>query len=904
MALKEAQPPAIRRGDYRPPDFLIEHTDLVFELEDGATRVTATLALRRNPAVANDGAALVLDGQQLELLEVLLDDEPLSGNRYSVDADHLTIADVPDAFSLRTVTRIHPEANTALEGLYRSGGMYCTQCEAEGFRRITYYLDRPDVMARFRTTLVGDGERLPVMLSNGNEVARERLPDGRTRVVWEDPFPKPSYLFALVAGRLEHIEDRFTTMSGREVRLRIYTEPHNVDKVDYAMDALKRAMRWDEEVYGREYDLDIFMIVAVDDFNMGAMENKGLNVFNTSCVLASPRTTTDAGFQRVEAVVAHEYFHNWSGNRVTCRDWFQLSLKEGFTVLRDSQFSADQNSSTIKRIEDANLLRTLQFAEDGGPMAHPVRPDSYIEISNFYTLTVYEKGAAVVGMIRTLLGPERFRAGSDLYFERHDGEAATCDDFVDAMETASGIDLTQFRHWYSQAGTPRLTVTEYWDATRARYELEIAQQCPATPGQPVKAPFHMPVAIGLLAEDGREMCGRAGDAAGFEVRLASGGDVENPAGDGTLVLHLREPRQRFVFEGVTLRPRLSFLRDFSAPVKVSLPRAREDLAFLMVHDTDGFARWDAAQAFYTAVLLDQVAAPETPLDPVLVEAVAALLAEAEAAPDDGEAKALLTAMLVLPSEDYLGQQMDIVDVDGIHRARESVRSALAQRFAARWAAIHDANGSADAYRPDAVGFARRGLRALALQQLMQGRGGEAVPRAVAQYEGADNMTDRLAALRALVWSDHAAAGPEAERLLAAFLAEFRDEALVVDQWFTTQALATGPGTLDRVRALCEHDAFDARNPNKIRALVGAFCSQNPVCFHAGDGSGYGFLADWVLRLDESNPQMAARLLTPLTRWQRYDASRREAMRGALQRILDEGAKSPDVFEVVSKSLQA
>mgnify|MGYP006272547767 CR=1 FL=1 len=902
MAMKEAQPRAIRREEYAPPAFLVDRTDLRVELDEGVTTVTAELRLRRNPAGEAD-APLVLDGQELELVSLALDGEPLSANRYRLDAEQLEITDVPEAFVLHTVARIRPEENTALEGLYRSGNMYCTQCEAEGFRRITWYLDRPDVMAPFRTTLVGDGSRLPVMLSNGNEVARETLEDGRTAVTWEDPFPKPAYLFALVAGDLAHIEDRFTTLSGREVTLRIYTEPHNVDKVAYAMDALKRSMRWDEEVYGREYDLDVFMIVAVDDFNMGAMENKGLNIFNTSCVLASPETTTDAGYQRVEAVVAHEYFHNWSGNRVTCRDWFQLSLKEGFTVLRDSQFSADQNSPTIKRIEDANVLRTLQFAEDAGPMAHPVRPDAYIEISNFYTLTVYEKGAAVVGMIRTLLGPERFRKGSDLYFERFDGQAVTCDDFVEAMEEASGIDLGQFRRWYAQAGTPRLAVAEHWDEATSRYTLEIAQETPPTPGQPEKLPFHVPVAVGLLDAEGRDLCGAAGRAAGAEARVVSGGEVENPAGDGTLVLHLREARQAFVFEGLERRPHLSFLRDFSAPVKVHLPRSREELAFLMVHDTDGFARWDAAQSLWTEVLLEAVEAGEARVDAMLQEAVGALLELAVAAPDDGEAKALLAAMLTPPSEDYLGQQLEVVAVDAIHRAREGARAALARHFADRFRALHAANADTGPYRPEAAGFARRGLRNLALHYLVRSGEAEDVGRALAQYEAADNMTDRLSALRAVVWSDEPAARDEASRLLADFLERFRDEALVVDQWFATQALAPGPGTLERVRELTRHEAFDARNPNKIRALVGAFCGQNPVCFHAADGSGYAFLADWVLALDRSNPQIAARLLTPLTRWKRHDAERRAAMRAALQRILDEGAESPDVFEVVTKSLE-
>ena len=903
MLMKESQPRAIRLADYQPPDFLIDQTDLTFELAEGGTQVTAELTLRRNPDAADSAAPLRLDGEELELEAIAVDGEPLGSNEYSVDDESLTLHAPKDTFRLRLVTRIVPEENTALEGLYKSGGMYCTQCEAEGFRRMTYYLDRPDVMAPFSTTIIGDGEAFPVMLSNGNEVAREILDDGRTKVTWEDPFRKPAYLFALVAGKLEHIEDRFTTMSGRDVTLRIYTEPHNIDKVDYAMDSLQRSMRWDEEVYGREYDLDIFMIVAVDDFNMGAMENKGLNIFNTSCVLASKETTTDAGFQRVEAVVAHEYFHNWTGNRITCRDWFQLSLKEGFTVLRDSQFSADQNSPTIKRIEDVNVLRTMQFAEDAGPMAHPVRPDSYIEISNFYTLTVYEKGAAVVGMIHTLLGPERFRKGSDLFFERHDGEAVTCDDFVAAMEEASGVDLQQFRLWYSQAGTPRVEVEEHYDDVTLSYRLTLRQSCPATPGQPEKQPFHIPVAVGLIGQDGIEMLGDAGRENGFEVAVESTTEVENPKGDGTLVLHLKEAEQTFLFKNVPARPVLSFLRDFSAPVRVGMRRRREDLIVQMASDADGFARWDAAQTFFSELILERVANPEQEFDNRLEGVVGRLLESALLAPDDGEAKALVAALMTLPAEEYLGQQMDVVDVAGLHAAREGLRERIGTRFAERLLAIFEANCEGD-YTPDAVGFARRALCNLALAYLALAPDADGLELAEQQYQDADNMTDRLAALRVVAWSKREAAAPVAERLLADFLDRYRSEALVVDQWFATQALSAAPGTLDRVKALTKHEAFDARNPNKIRSLVGAFCSQNPVCFHAEDGSGYAFLVDWVIDLNASNPQIGARLLTPLTRWQRYDEARQAKMRAALERVAAVEDLSRDIYEVVSKSLKA
>ena len=892
--MKDAQPRAIRRADYQPPAYLIERTNLRFELGSGTTRVTSRLTVRRNPA--GEGGALVLDGQALTLESVALDGEALSENAFAVDDESLTLFDVPEHFELEVVTGICPEENTALEGLYRSGGMYCTQCEAEGFRRITYYLDRPDVLSRFTTTLVGDGAELPIMLSNGNEVARERLADGRTAVTWEDPFPKPAYLFALVAGTLEHIESTFVTMSGREVLLRIYTEPHNVDKVDYAMDALKRSMRWDEEVYGREYDLDIFMIVAVDDFNMGAMENKGLNIFNTSCVLASPETTTDAGYQRVEAVVAHEYFHNWSGNRVTCRDWFQLSLKEGFTVLRDAQFSADMNAATIKRIEDANFLRTMQFAEDAGPMAHPIRPDSFIEISNFYTLTVYEKGAEVVRMIRTLLGPERFRAGTDLYFERHDGQAVTCDDFVIAMEDASDVDLGQFRNWYSQAGTPRVRVESSYDADAQALTLEFEQSCPPSPGQSEKAPFVIPFAVGALDAAGNELLGAAGPQA---VTVACDARIDNPLSDGTLVVQLAESRTSLRIEGVDQPPALSLHRDFSAPVIVEAEPSLESLAFLVAHDSDGFARWDAAQAFYSRLLLKRVTSESDETPSLLFETVDALVTEALEAPENSEARALAAAMLTLPSEEYLAQQMSVVDVEGIHAARSGMRHELAERFSGQWRRLFQANASQGAYVPDARGFARRALGALALAYWAECEDGEGLDAARALYERADNMTERLAALRTIAWHPGAA---DRNEVLDNFLVRFRSEALVVDQWFATQALRASPDVIEDVRRLEGHEAFDARNPNKLRSLIGAFCNQNPIGFHAPGGEGYRYLADWVIRLNTQNPQMAARLLTPLTRWRRFDAPRQERMRAALQRIGSTDGLSKDVFEVVSKSL--
>ncbi|MCZ6868779.1 MAG: aminopeptidase N, partial [Gammaproteobacteria bacterium] len=637
--MKDGQPKAIHLKDYEAPNYLVETTELHFDLDEEATTVTSKLEVRRNPQ-GSGSSELTLDGSDLELVEVSIDGRALSGNEYRLEDETLTLFDVAEQAVIACTTRIDPKANTALEGLYLSGPMFCTQCEAEGFRRITFYPDRPDVMSRFTTTIVADDKRYPVMLSNGNEVARERTDDGRLSVTWEDPFPKPAYLFALVAGDLSMIEDRFTTMSGREVTLRIFSEPHNIGKCGYAMESLKRAMRWDEEVYGREYDLDVFMIVAVDTFNMGAMENKGLNVFNTSCVLADPKTTTDQGFKRVEAVVAHEYFHNWSGNRVTCRDWFQLSLKEGFTVFRDGEFSSDMGSRTVKRIEDVNFLRTAQFVQDGGPMAHPIRPDSYIEISNFYTLTVYEKGAEVVRMIHTLLGPEGFRRGTDLYFERHDGEAVTTDDFVAAMEDANEFDLGQFRRWYAQAGTPVVKVEREYDEKTRTLSLTLEQSCPPTPGQETKEAFHIPFALGLLSDDGREMLGASGRDNGFEVGIATHAQVDNPRGDGTLVLHLKDKTQRIAFDGVDAGARVSLLRGFSAPVRLEAERSADELRFLMLYDADGFARWDAGQEYYVRVLRGAVqeiqAGGTVTLDEGLVETFRGLLDRALKAADDGE----------------------------------------------------------------------------------------------------------------------------------------------------------------------------------------------------------------------------------------------------------------------------
>ena len=885
--MRTEQPRVIHLKDYRVPDYLIDETHLNFELFEDHSLVQARLVMRRNPA-AKDHALppLVLDGQQLELLELSLDGQILDAADYQLDDHHLTLQPKAEHFVLESRVRIHPEQNTALEGLYKSGKMFCTQCEAEGFRKITFYLDRPDVLSRFTTRVEADQARYPVLLSNGNPIDAGSAANGRHWATWQDPFKKPSYLFALVAGNLEYLEDSFTTLSGRKVTLRIFVAPQNLDKCQYAMTSLKKAMAWDERTYGREYDLDIFMIVAVDDFNMGAMENKGLNIFNTNAVLAEAHTATDAAHQRVEGVVAHEYFHNWSGDRVTCRDWFQLSLKEGFTVFRDAEFSADMNSRTVKRIQDVAFLRTNQFAEDDGPMAHPVRPDSFIEISNFYTLTVYEKGAEVVRMIRTLVGDEGFRCGSDLYFERHDGQAVTCDDFVKAMEDANGVDLTQFRRWYSQAGTPRLKVSEAYDAASQRYSLTFTQSTPVTPGQTEKLPFVIPVDLALLDANGQEL----------PLRLQG----ESGAVTGSRVLRVTEAHQSFSFEGLAQKPVPSLLRGFSAPVKLSFPYDRDQLLFLMRHDSDGFNRWDAGNQLAVQALQDligqyQVGQP-LQLDERLPKAFAELLA------DESLDQALLAEMLSLPSEAYLTELADVADTEAIHAARQAARKSLASSLGDALWQRYQANrqlSRQQPYQAEAGQFARRALQNTALSYLAFTDSSEVLAACVEQFEQADNMTERLAALVVLVNSSHDA---ERQRALAAFAEQFKDDPLVMNQWLSVQAASLQPGALARVKKLMEHPAFTLKNPNKVRAVIGVFANQNLVNFHNADGAGYAFLTDQVITLNRLNPQIAARQLAPLTRWRKYDEKRQQLMRAELERILVSGPLSSDVYEVASKSL--
>ncbi len=874
-----AAPHAIRREDYTPPPFLIDFTDLKVELGKERTAVASRLAVRRNPASATKPADLVLDGKKLELVSVLLDDQtPV----YETDAESLTIRNVPDRFVLNIDTRISPQENTELTGLYVSRDLYCTQCESEGFRRITYFLDRPDVMSRYTTTIVADRELAPVLLSNGNPIASGDLGEGRHFAKWEDPFPKPSYLFALVAGRLESLDDKFVTRSGREVSLHIYVRPGDVKRCRHAMDSLKKSMKWDEDVYGLEYDLDIFMIVAVDDFNMGAMENKGLNIFNSKLVLADPETATDADYHSIEAVIAHEYFHNWTGNRVTCQDWFQLSLKEGLTVFRDQQFSSDMGSAATQRIRDVRILRAGQFPEDASPMAHPVRPDSYIEINNFYTATVYSKGAEVVRMQHTLLGQKNFRKGMDLYFQRHDGKAVTCDDFVQAMQDASGVDLSQFRRWYAQAGTPELQVDGSYDPATRRYTMTVGQNLPPTAGQPDKQPLHIPFAVGLLDRAGRDL----------PLRLAE----EAMAGPTTRVLDVRDAHKVFVFEDVPEAPVASLLRGFSAPVKLTAPRSDDELSFLMAHDSDPFARWEAGQQLAAKLILGMVEEYRAGKPMVVPEGFVS--AVRRTLDDQRLDRALIADAATLPNIAYLGELMGEIDIDGLWAAREHLKKTLAKRLSDRWAALYEANRQTGGYRFEAEDVGRRSLRNVCLHYLSTEEGRDARRRAALHFETAANMTDSVAGLSVL----SELGGIEGDTALARFHDRWKNEALVLDKWFAIQASTPAADALARVQALTRHTSYDARNPNRIRSLVLAFTNGNPVRFHDASGGGYRFLADQVIANDKFNPQIAARLVGPLGRWRRYDKARQALMKAELERIAAEPGLSRDVFEIASKSL--
>ncbi len=875
-------PQTIHLKNYAPPDFLVDQVDLTFNLDANSTTVKSNFRADRNPA-SNPQAALRLDGHGLELLSIRMDGKGLSSNRYVVDETSLTIAETPDQFDLEIKTLVDPTANTSLSGLYKSGGMLCTQCEAEGFRKITYFFDRPDVMACYRSTLIAKKTKYPVLLSNGNPIETEDLDDGYHRAVWDDPFPKPSYLFALVAGDLAHVEDSFVTESGRTIPLRIYTDPRNVDKCDHAMDSLKSSMAWDEKVYGLEYDLDVFNIVAVEDFNMGAMENKGLNVFNAKFIVAKPETATDLDYEFIEGVVAHEYFHNWTGNRVTCRDWFQLSLKEGLTVFRDQQFSADMGSAAVRRIGSVRALRTHQFPEDAGPMAHPIRPQSYIEINNFYTATVYEKGAEVVRMIHTLLGPKEFHKGMDLYFERHDGQAVTTDDFVSAMEDASGTDLSNFRIWYEQAGTPELAVSDCFDASTGIYTLNVAQSCPNTPGQIDKKPFHIPLAIGLMDPD-----------SGVDMPVSLDGE----AGEGTTtrILDVKKSNQSFRFSGLSNAPIPSLLRGFSAPVKLVIDRDDQTLAFGLANDSDPFNRWEAGQSYASRVILrvvaDLSAGREPKLDQPFTEALGSVLTRADLDP------ALIAEILTVPSEAVLGEQMTEIDVQGVHDARHLVRQWIARGLEDELVAAYDDITGKALTKIDGPAMAQRHLRNTCLEYLVETGKQTHINRTFEQFEHGGNMTNVIAALKAL--SNFKC--EERQKALAAFEATWSNDPLVLDKWFSIQATSRLAETPERVIALMNHSGFDIKNPNRVRALLGAFFMMNLAYFHATDGAGYAFFSRQVLALDALNPQVAARMMGAIIRWRRYDSHRQTLMKVEIEKIIDTESISRDVYELAAKSL--
>ncbi|MFZ0018701.1 MAG: aminopeptidase N [Acetobacteraceae bacterium] len=865
----QTTPRETRLADYQPPEFLVETVDLAFDLDESATRVRSRLAVRRNPAAAHADAPLSLDGEALTLVRIALNGEELGANRYHLENGKLLIPDMPDSGTLEIETLIAPKDNTELSGLYTSNGSFFTQCEAEGFRRITYFPDRPDVMARFTTTITADKSRVPVMLSNGNPGGVEDAGNGRHRVKWTDPHPKPCYLFALVAGDLVAVKDHFVTRSGRRVELGIWVRRGDEDRCAHAMRSLKTSMKWDEDVFGLEYDLDVFNIAAVSDFNMGAMENKGLNVFNTKYVLAKPETATDSDYQGIETVIAHEYFHNWTGNRVTCRDWFQLSLKEGLTVYRDQEFSADQGSRVVKRIGDVRALRAAQFREDAGPLAHPVQPDSYITIDNFYTATVYNKGAEVIRMMATIIGREAFRRGMDLYFQRHDNQAATIDDFAQAMQDASGVDLSRFKRWYHQAGTPEVTVSDGYDGSARRYTLTLKQRTPPTPGQPDKQPLVVPVAMGLLDSAGREIADRT--------------------------LLFGETEQSFAFDDVPERPVPSLLRGFSAPVKLSdVPVAQ--LQFLAAHDTDPFVRWESGQQYATHLLLAMAAAwrrGETPvIDQGLIDALAATLRNVDADP------AFAAEALTLPGEAFLADHMAVADVDAIHAARDYARAAIGRALNAGLQNTYERLTDSGPYQIDGTSIGRRALRNACLAYLAGDSSADGIARAKAQFDAGQNMTDVLAALAVLSAIDC----PERRAALDTFHARWHGDDLVLDKWFAIQAMSPLPSTPAAVRTLAKHADFDLRNPNRVRALVASFASGNQVRFHDPSGSGYGFLADTIIALDPMNSQVAARLVPPLGQWRRVEPARQTLMRQELQRILDAPNLSKGTFEMATRSI--
>ncbi len=852
--------------DYKAPDYKVESIHLTFRLMDPHTEVVSKTHYKKNHIGNND---LVLNGEEMILKSINLNGKTLSASDYKLDEHFLTLPNPGDDFMLEITTHIDPANNTSLDGLYKSDGTYCTQCEAEGFRKITYFQDRPDVMTVFTTRIEAD-KSMPVLLSNGNLIEEGDLGGNRHFTVWNDPFPKPCYLFALVAGDLEYIQDSFTTITGRKVDLRIYVRDGDQSQCPHAMTSLIKSMKWDEEVFGREYQLDRFNIVAVSDFNMGAMENTSLNIFNTALVLAEAETATDNDFIRVEAVIAHEYFHNWSGNRVTCRDWFQLSLKEGFTVFREHEFSSDMNSRSVKRIDDIVLLRSRQFPEDAGPLAHPIRPDNYIQINNFYTTTVYEKGGEVIRMQKTLMGPDKFRAGTDLYFNRFDGQAVTCDDFLACMQEASGRDLSHFKLWYSQAGTPEIKASGAYDEKAQTYTLSLEQKVPPTPGQPDKKPMHMPITIGLISANGDEI-------------------------QPSKVLELTEGKQEFKFTGLASKPVPSILRNFSAPVRLTTNLTDDEYRFLMVHDTDGFNRWESGQIIAMRLILNLMKDRKTSTSS-FIQTISSLLDQCQDAKQD---KALLARMLSLPDVSTISQECEVIDPDAIHEVLTQLNNEILNNCRDKLQAVYNIVNTSAAYAIDPASMGHRALKRVVLKYLSSAQDKQAIRLAKDLYDQTNNMTDRMTALSCLIDTDSA----ERDAALAHFHDKFKDYPLVIDKWFNIQASAVRATTLQDVQALARHPDFNIRNPNRVRSLYSAFSVLNPVKFHARDGSGYDLLARAVLEIDPINPQIASRLLTSVREWKRYTPDRQEKLKKILETIVATKGLSSNAFEIADKTLK-
>ncbi len=882
----EQQTPKVRYlKDYLPSDFLIASIFLHFDLHDDYAIVKSILNIHRNEANQNQlSADLVLDGVGLELKQILLNGVVLKPEQYKQDEYSLTLFKPPAAFSLEIEVKIEPQRNTQLSGLYRTGQQFCTQCESEGFRRITYFLDRPDVLVHFTTTITANKEQYPTLLANGNLTDSRELENDRHWVKWEDPIAKPCYLFALVAGNLEVLEDTFITQSDRQVQLKIFIEAGKREQARFAMSALKMAMRWDEEVYGREYDLDIYMIVAVSDFNFGAMENKGLNIFNDRYILAKPETATDEDFINVQAVVGHEYFHNWSGNRVTVRDWFQITLKEGLTVFREHQFTADNTSHVVKRIQEVKTIRSTQFAQDASPMAHPIQPDSYMEVTNFYTVTVYEKGSEVIRMLYTLLGAKTFREAMDLYFSRNDGKPVTVHEFVQAMADVSQLDLTQFKHWYEQAGTPVLQVQDDYDPATQVYTLSIQQICPPTPGQSEKKAFHIPFALGLL------------DSQGQELSLQLNTETK-PSESRTRVLNIKQFSETFQFINIPHKPVPSLLRHFSAPVKLRYDYSEDNLIFLMSHDPDAFNRWDASQQLAIRILLRLINHHQENTSLVVPENFIAALEKVFK--DSNLDEAVIAEILTLPSENYLMEEMAVVDPDAIHWVREWLQKQIAIKLQKPFAAYYHQHKHLTPYGLEAKEIAGRRLKNAVLSYLTLLGGDEIYQTCLEQFYHANNMTDVMGAMTAL----NNVECEQRQEAITAFYQRWQNEALVVNKWFSLQAQSSLPNTLKVVQELVNHPAFDLKNPNSARSLLGSFALGNPYRFHQIDGKGYTFLADYVLKIDRFNPQLAARILEPLIHWKKFAGQRPQLMKEQLERIAATPKLSRDIYEIVSKSLK-